>query len=94
VYFLYFTGRGLDSVQKELEAAIHVITQLNQGAAILHISILLTGVKMLRGLDGEAGDKILDSILASAAESHNHLAAYVNLMKLEVFVLFQQWRLG
>jgi predicted ATPase len=92
VYFLYFTGRGLDSIQKELEAAIHVITQLNQGAAILHISILLTGVKMLRGLDGEAGDKILDSILASAAESHNHLAAYVNLMKLEVFVLCQQWR--
>eukprot|EP00985_Skeletonema_marinoi_P020607 scaffold12312_cov106-Skeletonema_marinoi.AAC.1 len=92
VYFLYFISRSLDSIQKELEATIHVMTQLNQGASISQVIILLTAVQKLRGLDSEAGDKILDSILASAAESRNYLAAYVNLMNLEVFVFFQQWK--
>eukprot|EP00985_Skeletonema_marinoi_P029474 scaffold27964_cov133-Skeletonema_marinoi.AAC.1 len=83
VYFLYFISRSLDSIQKELEATIHVMTQLNQGAAISQVIILLTAVQKLRGLDAEAGDKILDSILATAAESRNYLGAYVNLMNLE-----------
>eukprot|EP00984_Skeletonema_dohrnii_P002037 scaffold682_cov105-Skeletonema_dohrnii-CCMP3373.AAC.7 len=92
MYYLFFTGRTLDSIQQELEASIHVLTQLKQDENELKITILLSSVKKLRGLDPEAGDKILDSILASAAETRNNLSAYVSAMKLEVFVFFQQWK--
>eukprot|EP00985_Skeletonema_marinoi_P024653 scaffold17332_cov82-Skeletonema_marinoi.AAC.1 len=69
MYYLFFTGRTLDSIQKELEAAANVMTQLKQEENKLKITILLSSVKKLRGLDPEACDKMLDSILASAAET-------------------------
>jgi len=37
-YYLYFISRDLGSVQKELEATIHVLTQLKQDDTKLHIS--------------------------------------------------------
>eukprot|EP00985_Skeletonema_marinoi_P025153 scaffold18212_cov73-Skeletonema_marinoi.AAC.1 len=83
MYYLFFTGRTLDSIQKELEAAANVMTQLKQEENKLKITILLSSVKKLRGLDPDASDKMLDSILASAAETRNNLSAYVNVMKLE-----------
>ena len=92
MYYLFFTGRTLDSIQKELEAAANVMTQLKQDENELKITILLSSVKKLRGLDAEACDEMLDSILASAAETRNNLSAYVSVMKLEVFVFFQQWQ--
>eukprot|EP00984_Skeletonema_dohrnii_P024922 scaffold14057_cov86-Skeletonema_dohrnii-CCMP3373.AAC.1 len=92
MYYLFFTGRTLDSIQQELEASIHVLTQLKQDENELKITILLSSVKKLRGLDAEAGDKMLVSILASAAETRNNLSAYVSVMKLEVLVFFQQWK--
>jgi len=93
-YRIYFMGKPLASIQNELEATVQVMTQLKQDSARLRILILLTTVKRLRGgLDAEAGadDKIMDSMLATAADTHNTLSAFVNLMKLEVFVLFQEW---
>eukprot|EP00985_Skeletonema_marinoi_P010957 scaffold5155_cov132-Skeletonema_marinoi.AAC.7 len=92
MYYLFFTGRTLDSIQQELEAAASVMTQLKQDENELKITILLSSVKKLRGLDAEACDEMLDSILASAAETRNNLSAYVSVMKLEVFVFFQQWQ--
>eukprot|EP00985_Skeletonema_marinoi_P033211 scaffold40730_cov139-Skeletonema_marinoi.AAC.1 len=92
MYYLFFTGRTLDSIQKELEAAANVMTQLKQDENELKITILLSSVKKLRGLDPEACDKMLDSILASAAETRNNLSAYVSMMKLEILVFFQQWK--
>jgi len=92
MFSLFFTGRTLDSIQKELEATIRVMTQLKQEYTKLKIIILLTTVKKLRGLDADAGDEIMDSILASAAETRINLSANVNMMNLEVFVLFQEWR--
>jgi len=52
-------------------------------------------VKKLRGIDAEAGDEILvlDSVFTTAGSTGNvALSAYVNVMKLEVLVLFQEWR--
>jgi len=45
-------------------------------------------VKRPRGIDNEAGEKILDSI-----ELTNNMAqtAYINVMKLEILVDFQEW---
>eukprot|EP00984_Skeletonema_dohrnii_P035048 scaffold34601_cov142-Skeletonema_dohrnii-CCMP3373.AAC.4 len=92
MYNLFFIGRSLDNIQKELEATIRVMTQLKQEFVKLKIIILLTTVKKLRGLDAEAGDEIMDSILASTAETRINLSANVNMMNLEVFVIFQEWR--
>jgi len=92
---LYFVGRGLDSIQKELEATIRVLTQLKQDDVKLQVIILLTTVKKLRGIDagGSAGDKIMDSMLATASSTGDFtLSALVNSMKLEVFVFCQEWR--
>jgi len=92
-YHLFYIGRGLDSIQNELEASIQVVTQLKQDIARLRIIILLTTAKKLRGIDVEAGDKILDSMLATAASTGDvNLSAYANSMNLEVFVFFQQWK--
>jgi len=91
-FHLYMIGRPLDSIQKELEASIPVLTQLKQEMSMSFVMIVLTTVKKLRGIDVEAGDKILESTLASAASTENqNLSSEVNLFKLEVFVLFQQW---
>eukprot|EP00985_Skeletonema_marinoi_P002786 scaffold1149_cov173-Skeletonema_marinoi.AAC.6 len=93
-YHLYFIGMELDSLQKELEATIPVLTQLKQDDTKVKIVTLLTTVKKLRGLlDAEAGDKILDSMLATAALADNvALSTYVNVMKLEVLVFYQEWK--
>ncbi len=92
-YHLFFIGRPLESIQKELEATLSVLTQLKHDDSKLKIIIVLTTVKKLRGIGTEAGDKILDSVLAAGASNRNvTLCAYVNLFKLEVFVFFQQWR--
>eukprot|EP00577_Skeletonema_sp_RCC1716_P014333 CAMPEP_0113417576 /NCGR_PEP_ID=MMETSP0013_2-20120614/25725_1 /TAXON_ID=2843 ORGANISM="Skeletonema costatum, Strain 1716" /NCGR_SAMPLE_ID=MMETSP0013_2 /ASSEMBLY_ACC=CAM_ASM_000158 /LENGTH=464 /DNA_ID=CAMNT_0000304711 /DNA_START=1 /DNA_END=1392 /DNA_ORIENTATION=- /assembly_acc=CAM_ASM_000158 len=92
-FHLFFTGRALDSIQKELEATIQVMTQLKQDAHKLQITTLLTTVKKLRGIDAEAGDEILVSTLATAASNGDSLlSATVNLMKLEVFVFHQEWK--
>ncbi|KAK1740394.1 putative AAA ATPase [Skeletonema marinoi] len=92
-YFRFFVGRALDSIQKELEASISVLTQLKQDENLLHCIGLLTTVKKLRGIDAEAGDKILDSMLATAALADDFtLSATVNVMKLEVFVFYQKWK--
>ncbi len=92
-YHLYFIGRPLDSIQKELEATIRVLEQLKQDIVKSLSIILLVTVKKLRGIDVEAGDKILDSTSASAASSGSvALSAFVNILKLEVFVFFQQWK--
>ena len=45
MYYLFFTGRTLDSIQQELEATIHVMTQLKQDDNKSKIVILLTAVK-------------------------------------------------
>eukprot|EP00984_Skeletonema_dohrnii_P024624 scaffold13772_cov154-Skeletonema_dohrnii-CCMP3373.AAC.5 len=91
-YRLFFIGRSLCSIQKELEATIPVLAQLKQDDSKLNIVPLLMTVKKLRGIDAEAGDKSLDSLLATAAHNGDFLlSSYVNLMKLEVFVLFQEW---
>ena len=90
---LYFIGRSLDSIQHELEATIEVMTQLNQDARKMRAIILLTTVKKFRGLDDGAFEEKMDSFLATAAATHNlSLAAFVNSMKLEVFVVFQEWK--
>ncbi len=92
-YHLYYIGRPLESIQKELEATISVLTQLNIDDAKLKIIILLMTVKKLRGIDVEAGDKLLESTLASTASIDNtSLSAHVNVMKLEACVFFQEWR--
>eukprot|EP00985_Skeletonema_marinoi_P000794 scaffold299_cov113-Skeletonema_marinoi.AAC.1 len=92
MYHLYFTGLSLGSIQKELEAATHVLTQLKQDGTQVFIILLLTTVKKRRGLDAEACDEIMDSMLATAASTRAFdMAVYVNLMKLEVFVLLQEW---
>jgi len=92
MYHLYFTGLSLGSIQKELEAATHVLTQLKQDGTQVFIILLLTTVKKRRGLDAEACDEIMDSMLATAASTRSFdMAVYVNLMKLEVFVLLQEW---
>jgi len=68
------------------------MTQLKQDARVLHIVALLTTVKKLRGLDVEAGEEKMDSLSAIAASTHDlNLAAFISLIKLEVFVFFQQW---
>ena len=91
-YHLYFIGQSLDSIQHELEAAIELMTQLKQDRLLLRTFALLTTVKNLRGLDVEAGEEKMDSLSAIAASTHNlNLAAFISLMKLEVFVLFQRW---
>eukprot|EP00984_Skeletonema_dohrnii_P000214 scaffold65_cov186-Skeletonema_dohrnii-CCMP3373.AAC.3 len=93
MYCLFFAGRSLDSIQKELEASIPVLTQLRRNDTKLQISPLLTAVKKLRGIEAEACDKIMDSILATAASSRDFfLSATVNLMELEVFVFYQEWK--
>ncbi len=90
---LYYLGRPLDSIQKELETTIPVLEQLKQDVSKSNLVIFLMVVKKLRGIDVEAGDKILDSTLASAASSGNlALSALVNMLKLDAFVFFQQWR--
>jgi hypothetical protein len=92
-YHIFFVGRALDSIQKELEASISVLTQLKQDESLLHCIGLLTTMKKLRGIDDDAGDEILDSILATAASNRDSfLSATVNLMKLEVFVFYQEWK--
>jgi len=92
-YYLYYIGRSLDSIQHELEATIEVMTQLNQDARKMRAIILLTTVKKFRGLDDGAFEEKMDSFLATAAATHNlSLAAFVNSMKLEVFVVFQEWK--
>ncbi len=91
-FHLYFIGRPLDSIQKELEAYIKVLTQLKQNVSKTIITNVLTAVKKLRGIDVEACDKILEFILATAASTGNYnLPADVNLFKLEEFVIFQKW---
>eukprot|EP00984_Skeletonema_dohrnii_P008438 scaffold3105_cov135-Skeletonema_dohrnii-CCMP3373.AAC.6 len=93
IYCLFFVGRALDSIQKELEASIPVLTLLKHDDVKLNTIALLTTVKKLRGIDAKAGDKILDSMLASAASNGDFsLSATVNLMKLEVFVFYQEWK--
>jgi hypothetical protein len=59
---------------------------------MLRIVLLLTTVKKLRGLDVEAGEEKMDASSAIAAARHDlSLAALISLLKLEVFVFFQQW---
>eukprot|EP00984_Skeletonema_dohrnii_P034357 scaffold33538_cov179-Skeletonema_dohrnii-CCMP3373.AAC.2 len=92
-YNLFYVGRALDSIQKELEATVQVMTQLKQDESKLQIINLLTTVKKLRGIDVEAGDKILDSMLTTAASTGDvTLSSLVNVMKLEVFVFYQEWK--
>ena len=68
------------------------MTQLKQDGTQVFIILLLTTVKKRRGLDAEACDEIMDSMLATAASTRAFdMAVYVNLMKLEVFVLLQEW---
>jgi len=92
-YHLFFTGRSLDSIQEELEVTIKVLTELKQEISKLYIIVLLTTVKKLRGTDVEADDKILESTMATAASTDNiPVLTYINVMKLEEFVMFQQWK--
>eukprot|EP00984_Skeletonema_dohrnii_P002153 scaffold737_cov74-Skeletonema_dohrnii-CCMP3373.AAC.1 len=92
-FHLYHIGRSLNSIQKELEATIPVLTQLKQDEIKLKTITLLATVKKLRGIDVEASDKILDSMLSTAASNDNvTLSSIVNLMKLEVFVFYQEWK--
>eukprot|EP00985_Skeletonema_marinoi_P013694 scaffold6844_cov75-Skeletonema_marinoi.AAC.3 len=92
-YNLFYVGRALDSIQKELEATIQVMTQLKQDISKLQIINLLTTVKKLRGIDVEACDKMLDSMLTTAASNGDFsLSSLVNVMKLEVFVCYQEWK--
>ena len=92
-FHLFFIGRPLDSIQKELEVTVSVFTQLKQDLIKLYIIILLVTVKKLRGIDAEADDKILESTLATAASTDVlNVSASVNALKLEVFVFFQEWR--
>eukprot|EP00984_Skeletonema_dohrnii_P004020 scaffold1378_cov149-Skeletonema_dohrnii-CCMP3373.AAC.5 len=92
-YHLFVTGRALDSIQKELEASISVFTQLKQDESLLHCNGILTTVKKLHGMDAEAGDEIIESLLATAASNGDFLlSAIVNWMKLEVFVFYQEWK--
>eukprot|EP00984_Skeletonema_dohrnii_P013408 scaffold5549_cov79-Skeletonema_dohrnii-CCMP3373.AAC.11 len=71
---------GLDSIQKELEATIRVLTQLKQDDVKLQVIILLTTVKKLRGIDadGSAGDEIMDSCW----QLHHQLATSLYLHTL------------
>ena len=92
-YHLYFLGRPLDIIQKELEMTVSVLTQLKQDIVMSYSIILLVTVKKLRGIYAEVDDRILNSVLATAGSSGSvGLSAYVNVMKLEVLVFFQQWR--
>eukprot|EP00985_Skeletonema_marinoi_P030034 scaffold30138_cov131-Skeletonema_marinoi.AAC.1 len=92
-YNLFHLGRALDSIQEELEATIQVMTQLKQDESLLQIINLRTTVKKLRGIDSEAGDKIWDSMLTTAASNDDFsLSSLVNVMKLEVFVFYQEWK--
>eukprot|EP00984_Skeletonema_dohrnii_P012657 scaffold5163_cov81-Skeletonema_dohrnii-CCMP3373.AAC.1 len=92
-YHLCCVGRALDSIQKELDATINVMTHLKQDDKKLGIIAILTTVKKLRGIDAEAGDEILDSILATAASNGDFsLSSHINVMKLEVFIFFQDWK--
>lgn len=89
---LYFVGRPLDSTQQELEATIDVMTQVRQDGPVMRIIIIEATVKKLRGLDTEADDEKLDSYLKTAEETGNlSLAAFVNAMRLEICVIFQDW---
>eukprot|EP00984_Skeletonema_dohrnii_P003657 scaffold1255_cov225-Skeletonema_dohrnii-CCMP3373.AAC.2 len=93
IHYLCCVGRSLDCIQKELEASIRVMTLLKHDDVKLNTITLLATVKKLRGIDAEAGDKILDSMLASAASNGDSvLSATVNYMKLEVFVSYQEWK--
>eukprot|EP00985_Skeletonema_marinoi_P027532 scaffold22783_cov154-Skeletonema_marinoi.AAC.1 len=92
-YHIYFVGRPLESVQKELEATIPVMSQLKQDDTKVKMVNLITAVKKLRGIDAESDEKILDSMLATEASADNTaLFALVTLMKLEVFVFYKEWR--
>eukprot|EP00985_Skeletonema_marinoi_P026427 scaffold20470_cov153-Skeletonema_marinoi.AAC.1 len=93
IHYLFCVGRSLDCIQKELEASIRVMTLLNHDDVKLNTITLLATVKKLRGIDSKAGDKILDSMLASAASNGDSLlSATVNYMKLEVFFFYQEWK--
>ncbi len=90
---LYFIGRPLDSIQKELEATVPVLEKLKQDDSKTRIIIVLETVKKLRGIDAENADKILDSILTNAVSGDLvAVATFVYSMKLEVFAFFQHWR--
>ncbi len=92
-YHLYFIGRPLDSIQKELQVTVSVLEQIRADDTRMKINIILATVKKLRGIDVVAADNILDSTLASATSTGNvTLSAHLNLVKLEVFVIFQKWR--
>ena len=89
---LYFVGRPLDSTQQELEATIDVMTQVRQDGPVMRIIIIEATVKKLRGLDTEADDEKMDSYLKTAEETGNlSLSAFVHTMRLEIFVIFQEW---
>ena len=91
-YCLYFIGRSLDSIQQELEATTEVTSKLKQDARAISIGVLLATVKTLRGLDVAASEHKIGSYEATAGSTGNfNLAAFVDSMKLERLVIFQQW---
>ena len=89
VIHLYYAGRPLEGLQKEIQANIDAFTELKEDECKL---IPMTIIHQVEKLLGVKSDMDFETIQQLAVESGNqNIQAGVTTAKLELRVIFQQW---
>ena len=89
VIHLYYAGRPLEGLQKEIQANIDAFTELKEDECKLIPLYIIFQVESLLGVKS---DMDLETIQHLALESGNqNISAGVSTVKLELHVIFQRW---
>lgn len=90
-YQSWSTYHPLVDLQAELEASISALVQLNQRSHERSLQAYLLVVRRLRNLSSEDETSLGFKELLKAVEPTSNVFHTVNMMQLELFVLFQDW---
>ena len=89
VIHLYYSGRPLGGLQKEIKANIDAFTELKEDECKMIPLYVIFQVESLLGIKS---DMDLDTVKQLASESGNqNVLAGIDTVKLELHVIFQRW---
>ena len=87
----WFAYLPLAELQKEFEASMKVLVQLNQRSHERNLQAYLLVVRRLRNLDSKAETEVGFEELMKADKEQINVFHTVKLMQLELCVLFREW---